>query len=162
MGVIIYPCKIKERVGDLREGNEREDLFEEYTNNGEDVLYMLHSDLSEPFGTGFYTYDCGNTHLSMSYGTNWDLFCCLEDIDDELEQSGCFTTFLNAHDIDNSISYTIADKMLNEFETHKEAVNRYIHKRMSDEYGDFLWHNYLLYIAVLKECVEIKGAVRYH
>ena len=162
MGVIIYSCKIKERVGDLCEGEERDELLEKYANKGEDVLYMLHSDLSEPFGTGFYTYESGNACVSMSYSTNWDFRCCLEDIDDEIEESGCFATFLDAHDIDNSISYIIAEKILNEFETHKEAVNRYIHKRMGDEYGDFLWHNYLLYIAVLKECVEIKGVVRYH
>lgn len=162
MGVIIYPCKIKERIGGLREGKEREELLEKYTSKGKDILYMLHSDLSEPFGTGFYTYDGVDTHVSMSYSTNWDFYCCLEDIDSEIEENGCFATFLDAHDIDNSISYTIAEKILDEFEIHKGEVNKYMHKRFGDEYGDLLWYNYLRYVEVLKECVEIKGVVRYH
>lgn len=166
MGVIIYTCKLKERVSDLCSDEEYNALLEKYDEIGEDILCLENgdkfNDLISPFESGVYTFESGYADVQMSYGGNGDFRQCLENIGEENDNADAFLITLSASGIDNCISYVVAKEMLEEFEKYYEQSKTYFHRYGSDDYGEFLWGVYQQYIKVLKECVELNGVVRYH
>lgn len=163
MGVTIYACKVKKRVGELCNGKEWDNLLDEYSENGKyDLLEIKDEKLSEPFGVGVFTYESCGKSISMSYGTNWDFREYLEWLEEENENYNCFYNTLNAHSIDNSIPYPIAEEMLKEFEGNKELFEKHANERFGEDFGEFMVNIYNGYIKILRECIEVKGVVRYH
>ena len=167
MGVLIYPCKIKEKVSGLVGNEEIDALYEKYDELKEEVVVLEHTNeyynFVSPFEDGVYTCDRGHTDVDMCYGTYGDFLQGLENLSDE-EDVDCylaFSTTISASGVDNCISYKVAEKMLEEFKQWEIQVKKYFLK-YDDDYGEFLWNIYKRYMEVLQECVELKGIVRYN
>lgn len=165
MGVFIHPCKIKERVCGLVSNEEMDALYEKYDALKEDILALenksKYDDFISPFEEGVYTYDGGQSHIGISYGTYGDFLQQLEVLADVTNDIHTFSTTISASGIDNCISYKVAEEMLGEFKQMEAKAEKYLIKNESDEYGKFLWNIYKQYMEVLQECVEIKGIVQY-
>ena len=165
MGVFIHPCKIKERVCGLVSNEEMDALYEKYDALKEDILALenksKYDDFISPFEEGVYTYDGGQSHIGISYGTYGDFLQQLEVLADVTNDIHTFSTTISASGIDNCISYKVAEEMLGEFKQMEAKAEKYLIKDVSDEYGKFLWNIYKQYMEVLQECVEIKGIVQY-
>lgn len=167
MGVFIYPCKIKEKISDIVHGEEYNELLEKYEEMGEEILSLErmneYDDFISPFEEGIYTYEGGGKYdVDFSYGGNMDFLTQLERMGEDNDDCNAFSTTLSASGIDNCISYTTAEEMLAEFEKYKDKAEQHFIKWSDDDYGEYMWHAYNRYMEVLKECVEIKGVVRYH
>lgn len=167
MGVLIYPCKIKEKVSGLVSNEEIDALYEKYDALKEEIVVLEHTNeyynFVSPFEDGVYTCDRGHTDLDMGYGTYGDFLQGLDNLSDE-EDVDCyfaFSTTISASGVDNCISYKVAEKMLEEFKQWEIQANKYFLK-YDDDYGEFLWNIYKRYMEVLQECVELKGIVRYN
>ena len=165
MGVFIYPCKIKEKVCGLASNEEMNALYEKYDALKEEILVLenksKYDDFISPFEEGVYTYDGGQSHISISYGTYGDFLQRLENLADDADTSYAFSTTISASGIDNCISYKVAERMLEEFKQMEANAEKYLVKDGSDEYGKFLWNIYKRYMEVLQECIDIKGIVQY-
>lgn len=165
MGVFIYPCKIKERVCGLVSNEEFDALYEKYDALKEDILVLentsKYDDFISPFEEGVYTYDGGQSHIGISYGTYGDFLQRLENLANTTDTFYTFSTTISASGIDNCISYKVAERMLEEFKQMEAKVEKYLVKDESDEYGKFLWNIYKRYMEVLQECIELKGIVQY-
>ena len=167
MGVLIYPCKIKEKVSGLVGNEEIDALYEKYDELKEEVVVLEHTNeyynFVSPFEDGVYTCDRGHTDVAMGYGTYGDFLQGLDNLSDE-EDVDCyhaFSTTISASGVDNCISYKVAEKMLEEFKQWEIQAKKYFLK-YDDDYGEFLWNIYKRYMEVLQECVELKGIVRYN
>lgn len=165
MGVFIHPCKIKEKVCGLVSIEEMDALYEKYDALKEDILVLentsKYDDFISPFEEGVYTYDGGQSHISISYGTYGDFLQRLENLADVTNDIHAFSTTISASGIDNCVSYKVAEEMLEEFKQMEAKAEKYLIKDESDEYGKFLWNIYKQYMEVLQECIEIKGIVQY-
>lgn len=165
MGVFIYPCKIKEKVCSLVSNEEMNALYEKYDALKEEILVLenksKYDDFISPFEEGVYTYDGGQSHISISYGTYGDFLQRLENLADDADTSYAFSTTISASEIDNCISYKVAERMLEEFKQMEAKAEKYLVKDGFDEYGKFLWNIYKRYMEVLQECIDIKGIVQY-
>ena len=165
MGVFIHPCKIKERVCGLVSNEEFDALYEEYDALNEDILVLENTseydDFISPFEEGVYTYDGGQSHIGISYGTYGDFLQRLENLANTTDTFYAFSTTISASGIDNCISYKVAERMLEEFKQMEAKAEKYLVKDGSDEYGKFLWNIYKRYMEVLQECIDIKGIVQY-
>lgn len=165
MGVFIHPCKIKEKVCGLVSNKEIDALYEKYDALKEDILALenksKYDDFISPFEEGVYTYDGGQSHIGISYGTYGDFLQQLEVLADVTNDIHTFSTTISASGIDNCVSYKVAEEMLGEFKQMEAKAEKYLIKDVSDEYGKFLWNIYKQYMEVLQECVEIKGIVQY-
>lgn len=167
MGVLIYPCKIKEKVSGLVSNEEIDALYEKYDALKEEIVVLEHTNeyynFISPFEDGVYTCDRGHTDLDMGYGTYGDFLQGLDNLSDE-EDVDCyfaFSTTIYASGVDNCISYKVAEKILEEFKQWEIRAKKYFLK-YDDDYGEFLWNIYKRYMEVLQECVELKGIVRYN
>lgn len=167
MGVLIYPCKIKEKVSGLVSNEEIDALYEKYDAFKEEIVVLEHTNeyynFASPFEDGVYTCDRGHTDVDMCYGTYGDFLQGLENLSEE-EDVDCyhaFSTTISASGVDNCISYKVAEKMLEEFKQWEIQAKKYFLK-YDDDYGEFLWNIYKRYMEVLQECVELKGIVRYN
>ena len=167
MGVLIYPCKIKEKVSCLVSNEEIDALYEKYDELKEEIVVLEHTNeyynFVSPFEDGVYTCDRGHTDLDIGYGTYGDFLQGLDNLSDE-EDVDCyfaFSTTISASGVDNCISYKVAEKMLEEFKQLEIQAKKYFLK-YDDDYGEFLWNIYKRYMEVLQECVELKGIVRYN
>ena len=167
MGVLIYPCKIKEKVSGLVSNEEIDALYEKYDELKEEIVVLYHTNeyynFVSPFEDGVYTCDRGHTDVAMGYGTYGDFLQGLDNLSDE-EDVDCyfaFSTTISASCVDNCISYKVAEKMLEEFKQWEIQAKKYFLK-YDDDYGEFLWNIYKRYMEVLQECVELKGIVRYN
>ena len=165
MGVFIHPCKIKEKVCGLVNNEEMDALYEKYDALNEDILVLentsKYDDFISPFEEGVYTYDGGHTYIGISYSTYGDFLQQLENLADVTNDIHSFSTTISASGIDNCISYTVAERMLEEFKQMEAKVEKYLVEDESDEYGKFLWNIYKRYMEVLQECIDIKGIVQY-
>lgn len=165
MGVFIHPCKIKEKVCGLVSIEEMDALYEKYDALKEDILVLentsKYDDFISPFEEGVYTYDGGQSPISISYGTYGDFLQRLENLADVTNDIHAFSTTISASGIDNCVSYKVAEEMLEEFKQMEAKAEKYLIKDESDEYGKFLWNIYKQYMEVLQECIEIKGIVQY-
>ena len=165
MGVFIHPCKIKDRVCGLVSNEEIDALYEKYDALKEDILVLenksKYDDFISPFEEGVYTYDGGQSHIGISYGTYGDFLQQLEVLEDVTNDIHTFSTTISASGIDNCISYKVAEEMLGEFKQMEAKAEKYLIKDKFDEYGKFLWNIYKQYMEVLQECIEIKGIVQY-
>lgn len=163
MGVIIFPCIVKNKIGELSDKDKYAELQEKCENEDLAIITMDDEYLSKPFDVGYYSAVGQKPCVSISYGTYDDFRCALEDMEDETESyNGGFNTTLTSGGIDNCVSYKIAEEMLSEFEAHLECAKDYFYKRFDEDYGEFIWGNYKRYIDVLKECCKVKGVVRYY
>ena len=165
MGVFIYPCKIKEKVCGLVSNEEMNALYEKYDALKEEILVLenksKYDDFISPFEEGVYTYDGGQSHISISYGTYGDFLQRLENLADNADTFHAFSTTISASGIDNCVSYKVAEEMLEEFGKMETKAEKHFVKGEFDEYGKFLWNVYKRYMEVLQECIEIKGIVQY-
>lgn len=147
MGVLIYPCKIKERVGNLDDEKEFD----------EDVLRIDGDFIIEPFDGGYYTYESAKPQISSTYSEYGDFLSCLAEF------GFCdFSITLGSCGTDNVASYKCAEIMLEEFEGHLSDAKKHIYKRFGKEYGEYIWWLYKEFIGVLKECIKLQGVVRFH
>lgn len=167
MGVLIYPCKIKEKVSGLVSNEEIDALYEKYDELKEEIVVLEHTNeyynFVSPFEDGVYTCDRGHTDVYMGYGTYGDFLQGLENLSEE-EDVDCyhaFSTTISASGVDNCISYKVAEEMLEEFKKWEIQAEKYF-LNYDDDYGEFLWNIYKRYMEVLQECVELKGIVRYN
>ena len=165
MGVFIYPFKIKEKVCSLVSNEEMNALYEKYDALKEEILVLenksKYDDFISPFEEGVYTYDGGQSHISISYGTYGDFLQRLENLANTTDTFYAFSTTISASGIDNCVSYKVAERMLEEFKQMEAKAEKYLVKDGSDEYGKFLWNIYKRYMEVLQECIELKGIVQY-
>ena len=167
MGVLIYPCKIKEKVSGLVSNEEIDALYEKYDALKEEIVVLEHTNeyynFVSPFEDGVYTCDRGHTDVDMCYGTYGDFLQGLENLSEE-EDVDCyhaFSTTISASGVDNCISYKVAEEMLEELKKWEIQAEKYF-LNYDDDYGEFLWNIYKRYMEVLQECVELKGIVRYN
>lgn len=167
MGVFIYPCKIKEKISDIVYGEDYNKLLEKYEEMGEEILPLEgmneYNDFISPFEEGIYTYESSGKHfIDLSYSSNIDFLQQLERIGEDNGNRNAFSVTLSESGIDNCISYTTAEKMLAEFEKYKGEAEKHFVEQSDNDYGEYMWNIYNRYIEVLKDCIEIKGVVRYH
>lgn len=169
MGVFIYPCKIKEKVSGLTKTDEEMDaLYEKYDALKEELVVLKNTskydDFISPFEEGVYTYIGGKSDIDITYGCYGDFLQRLDDLFDEgyVDIHNPFSTTISASGIDHCISYKVAEEMLEEFVQFQEQAKKYFMYNDGEDYGMTLWGVYKDYIAILQECVELQGIVRYH
>lgn len=164
MGVFIYPCELIERVSDNVTEDEMDILRTKYDQEGKELVRVKnmnqYHNYIAPFQEGIYVYEGHNPSVDMTYGFNCDFLQSLETMSEECDLAMSFYNTLETSTIEGVAGYEIAEKMLEEFETNKEVAIKYL-DRHGDSYGRTLCNIYLNYLLVLKECVKIKGIVKY-
>lgn len=166
MGVLIYSCEIGEKLTWVSDCLYKSKSNGIYHKDGENILIIENKSpnqaLIEPFDDGVYFYKDGGIGFDMSYTSNEDFRNCLERMADTIEGKCGFSVTLNASGIDHCVGYIIAEEMLKEFEEYEDVARDFFVKFDEDDYGEFLYGCYKEYMKVLKECIKVKGVVRYH
>ena len=167
MSVLIYTCRIKEKVSGLVETDEEMDaLYAKYDALQEEIIVLKnlskYEDFISPFEEGVYTYESAHIDVDMNYGCYGDFLQRLEDMQDVVDDYHAYSTTISVSGIDNCISYKVAEEVLEEFKKYQKETMEYFMNNDGEEYGSILCGCYKDYMKVLQKCVELKGIVRYH